>query len=318
MKVLVVLPVESGHKKLLEEAGSGCELIYSNPQEVSVELLHSVDAIIGNVPPAKLAGTEKLKWLQLNSAGTDGYLQSGVLPAGAVLTNATGAYGLAISEHMIASLLCLMKKLHLYQEDQSQQLWGDRGNVTSIEGAKVLVIGMGDIGGDFARKMHALGARVTGIRRTQSEKPDYLEAIYTLSKLPELIGEMDIVALSLPGTAETVGLFDADMLGRMKQGAFLVNVGRGTAVDSLALAEALNSGHLAGAAVDVTNPEPLPQGHPLWTAKNALITPHISGFYHLPETFERIVRIAAENLAHLQAGEPLRNTVDFQTGYRKR
>ena len=218
---------------------------------------------------------------------------------------------------MIGSLLCIMKKLHLYGADQSKHVWNDYGNVASIYGSKTLVVGFGDIGSEFAVRMHALGSQVTGIRRNKTEKPDYLEALYQMDAFYECLKTADIVATCLPGTKETYHIFDKKAFAQMKEGAFFLNVGRGSAVDSYALADALNSGHLAGASVDVTEPEPLPSDHPLWDAKNLLITPHISGNYHLKETHERIVRIAADNLDRFIRGEKLRNVVDFATGYRK-
>ena len=315
-KILVVLPVEERHKKLLQENAPEAEFTYCAVDKVTREQVQEATIIIGNVSPSLIKGTEKLKWLQLNSAGTDGYTVPGILPEGALLTNATGAYGLALSEHLLAMLLCLMKKLHLYGEDQKCHVWGDRGTVTSIYGSTTLVVGLGDIGSEFAMRMHALGSRVIGIRRNKAEKPDYLDGLYQMDALEEWLGKADIVAASLPGTKDTYQIFNADAFQKMKEGAFFLNIGRGTAVDTLALVEALNSGHLGGAGVDVTDPEPLPEKHPLWDAPNALVTPHISGNYHLPETFERIVRIAAENLAAFRDGEKLRNQVDFATGYR--
>ena len=124
-------------------------------------------------------------------------------------------------------------------------------------------------------------------------------------------------AITLPGTTATKGMFDAERMAKMKDGAILLNVGRGMIVDTDALCAALENGKLAGAGVDVTDPEPLPADHPLWKMENAVITPHISGGYHLQETHDRIVCIMAENLKRFLAGESLRNVVDFSTGYRK-
>ncbi len=316
-KILVVLPVEDRHKELLEENAPDAEFLYCEKASVTKAQVQEATIIIGNVPPKLLEGTRNLKWIQLNSAGTDGYTVPGVLPEKAVLTNGTGAYGLALSEHMLGMLLSLMKKLYLYAEDQREHIWGDRGPVTSIYGSTTLVVGMGDIGSEFAKRMHALGSRVIGIRRNKTQKPEYLDGLYQMDALDEWLAKADIVAVALPGTKETYHLFHADTFRKMKRGAFFLNIGRGSAVDAAALAEALNTGRLAGAGVDVTEPEPLPEDHPLWDAKNVLITPHISGQYHLPETFERVVRIAAENLAAFRDGRELRNEVDFATGYRK-
>lgn len=315
--ILITIPMKEIHLDRLKAVCPDASYTIVSPREVTTEMAHSADIILGNVSPALIKGSEKLKWMQLNSAGTDGYTTPGVLPEGCLLTNATGAYGLAISEHMLAMLLTLMKRLNQYGDDQKTHTWSDRGPVNSIDGAKTLVVGCGDIGCDFARKMNALGSSVTGIRRTVQEKPDYLDAQYQMDALKTLLPEADIVAAALPGTKETYKIFNEETFGLMKEGAIFLNVGRGTAVDSDALAAALNSGHLFGAGIDVTDPEPLPTEHPLWDAENILITPHISGNYHLNETLERIRRIATENLGHFLNGEPLKNIVDFETGYRR-
>ena len=137
-----------------------------------------------------------------------------------------------------------------------------------------------------------------------------------MDKFKDCLQDADIVATCLPGTKETYHLFDREAFLSMKEGAYFINIGRGGAVDTDALANALNSGHLKGAAVDVTEPEPLPKDHPLWKAKNLILTPHVSGGYHLPETLERIVSISAENLKLFMEGKPLNNIVDLATGYR--
>ncbi len=317
MKIIVTLPVNEKHKQALQAAAPEAEILYLPAEEVTEELLQTATATIGNIAPSKFHGYENIKWVQLSSAGTDGYTTPGVLAPSTALTNATGAYGLNISEHMIAQLLMMIKHLEKYYDAQKEKRWSDYGTVQSIYGSTTLVVGLGDIGGQFAQKMHALGSRVIGIRRNVGEKPDYLDGLYSLDQLDELLPQADYVACSLPGTNATYHLFDADRLARMKAGAILINVGRGSIVDSYALHDALQSGHLGGACLDVVEPEPLPQDHPLWEAPNLLLTPHVSGFYHLPETLERVVRIGVTNLKAFVAGEPLKNHVDFTTGYRK-
>lgn len=316
MKILVVMPVNDNHKKMLSEAAPEAEIIYMDAASADKATVESADVIVGNVSPALISGSTNLKLMQLNSAGTDGYTTPGVLPEQAVLTNATGAYGLAISEHMIGMLLCLMKKLDLYHDNMKAGEWKDHGPVPSIYGSKTLVVGLGDIGTEFAVRMNAMGSKVSGIKRNKSAKPDYIDEMYSMDHFHEALAKADIVATCLPGTAETYKLFDKQAFASMKKGAYFINVGRGNAVDTDALLEALNSGHLGGAGIDVTDPEPLPQEHPLWNAKNILITPHVSGGYHLEETHNRIVGIAARNIIHLINNEPFENIVDMQTGYR--
>ena len=317
MTVTVLIPVEERHKKILENAAPEYRFCYRTPETVTQEELDQSDILIGNPPASLLHGSPRLKWLQCNSAGTEPFLQPGVLHPDTLLTNATGAYGLAISEHMLGMLLELFKKLHLYRDAQHLHQWKSLGRVRSIEGSTVLVLGMGDIGGEFARKVKALGATVIGVRRTDTRKPDYVDELYLTEELDRLLPRADVVAVALPGNGETAGMLNRKRIESIKEGAVLLNVGRGVIVDTEALCDALESGHLGGAGLDVTDPEPLPENHRLWNFPNAVITPHISGFYHLPETLERIVRISAENLEAYRSGKPLRNQVDFSTGYRK-
>jgi phosphoglycerate dehydrogenase-like enzyme len=316
MTILVVIPFNEGEKERLKSKIPEAEYIFTSAKEVTEELVKSADIIIGNVPPEYIKGSKKLKWLQLNSAGTDGYCEAGVIPEGAYLTNASGAYGLAISEHMLGMLLEIKKNLNLYYLNQKKYLWKDEGKVTSIEGSTTLVVGLGDIGGDFARKMKALGSYVIGIKRTKGQKPEYVDELYTMEALDSLLPKADVVALSLPGTKETYHLFNKDKFNLMRKDAIILNVGRGNAICTGVLCDALEKGIIGGAGLDVTEPEPLPADHRLWDAPGVVITPHISGFFHLPETLRRIVNISIDNLEHFRKHEPLKNIVDFKTGYR--
>lgn len=316
MTILVVIPLDEGEKERLKSKIPEAEYIFTSAKEVTEELVKSADIIIGNVPSEYIKGSKKLKWLQLNSAGTDGYCEAGVIPEGAYLTNASGAYGLAISEHMLGMLLEIKKNLNLYYLNQKEHLWKDEGKVTSIEGSTTLVVGLGDIGGDFARKMKALGSYVIGIKRTEGQKPGYVDELYTMEALDSLLPKADVVALSLPGTKETYHLFNKDKFSLMRKDAIILNVGRGNAICTEDLCDALDNGVIGGAGLDVTEPEPLPADHRLWDAPGVVITPHISGFFHLSETLRRIVNISIDNLEHFKRQEPLKNIVDFKTGYR--
>lgn len=316
MRVLVVIPLSEEEKEKLKSKMPEEEYIFISTKEISDEIVKSADIIIGNVPPEYINGSKNLKWLQLNSAGTDGYCEDGVIPKGAYLTNATGAYGLAISEHMLGVLLEIKKKLNLYYINQKKHIWKDEGNVTSIEGSTTLVVGLGDIGGDFARKMKALGSYTIGIKRTKGQKPEYIDELFTMEALDELLPKANIVALSLPGTEDTYHLFNKDKFNLMRKDAIIINVGRGNCICTEDLCDALENGIISGAGLDVTDPEPLPPEHRLWDAPGVVITPHISGFFHLPETLRRIVNISIENLEHFKKQEPLRNLVDSKTGYR--
>jgi phosphoglycerate dehydrogenase-like enzyme len=314
-KVLVLLPVTEEHKRLLKKEAPSAEFIFISRSYVKKEMISNTDVIIGNPPIGLIKEAKGLKWIQLSSAGADGYVNEGVLPAGTILSNSSGAYGLAIAEYMLAVLLELFQNLHLYRDNQKHNLWKDEGSVRSIHGCVVLVVGLGDIGGEFAKRIKALGGYTIGVRRTKCSKPDYVDELYLTDQLDTILPRADVVALTLPGTRETYRLFSTERLMKMKPGAVIINTGRGTTIDTDALCDSLDSGHLAGAALDVTDPEPLPAGHRLWKIKNVIITPHISGGYHLPETFERIIRISVENLRRYAMDEDLLNIVNPAIGY---
>lgn len=317
-KILIVLPVEERHREMFKKAAPEAELIYCLADQVTKEQVQEANVIIGNVPREYLKDSPNLRWIQLNNAGTEGFCDPGVLPEGTLLTNASGAYGMAISEHLIAMLFMIQKHLGVYRDQQKEHLWIKQEPMLVTEGSTVLVLGLGDIGSTFARKLKAMGSYVIGVRRTLREKPDYVDELYTMDALSRLLPRADVVALSLPGYAATRGVIGKEELDRMKPGAVLLNVGRGTAVDTNALSDALYAGKLAGAGLDVTDPEPLPADHPIWDAPGALITPHVSGGYALKPTLEKILALSARNLERYEKGETLENMVDLTTGYAKR
>lgn len=310
MNVLVQLPLSGEQRARLEAAAPEAAFMYVKPKTITAEQVAVADAIVGNVRPELLAGASRLRLLQLNSAGYEQYAVPGVLPAGCALCCATGAYGQAVSEHLFAMVLSQVKRLPGYHDLQRAHEWGDLGPVATLHGAHVLVLGAGDIGTHLAGLFAAMGAEVTGVRSHAAEPHAPFTAMATMSELPELLPKMDVVCSVLPSTPSTRGVADQRFFSLMRPGAYFANAGRGDLVDQEALVAALESGHLAGAALDVCVPEPLPVDSPLWDAPNLLLTPHVSGQFHLAATLENIVDIAAQNLAHLTAGEPLRNHVN--------
>lgn len=315
-KILITIPMDERSKKKIDEL-IGEKAIYLNSKDVTDSILNECEAVIGNIPPKMFKEKQNIKWVQLNSAGANNYTENNILSKNTVLTNSTGAYGLALSEHMLAMVFSLMKKLPLYHENQKNHIWKDEGSVTSIFNSKTLVIGLGDIGSEFAKKMKALGSKVYGIRRNITSVPDYLEGLYKLQDLENILSEFDIIALSLPESSETKNLFNKEKFNKMKRNSIFINVGRGSSVVSEDLCEALNNGVIGGAGLDVTHIEPLPENDKLWNAKNIIITPHIAGGYHLEETLSRIRDISIKNLEAYITGKPMINIVDFKTGYRK-
>lgn len=315
--VLVLIPLTEEQKARLESIGPDCCYRYSNGADASLEDIQSANIIIGFPDPAMIAASEQLEFLQLSSSGADAYVRPGVLRPGTVLCSVTGAYGQAVGEHAFAMTWELLKKLHLYRDDQAREHWGDRGTVGTLRGATVVVVGLGDIGTEYARLVKAVGSRVIGVKRRPSACPDFVDELCLTDELDRVLPEADVVCSVLPGTASTYHLFDAERFAKMKSSAIFINCGRGTALDADALCEALDRGVIAAAGADVTEIEPLPAGHPLWKQPNMVITPHISGGFHLPGTLDRIVEICFANFEAWLKGGELCNIIDFRTGYKK-
>lgn len=310
-KILVVLPVTENHKTILEKSivtkSDQYEFVYTDGKEPTDLELKSAHIIIGSISPNKISLAENLEWLQLSYAGTDAYTADGVLPKNVVLTSSVGAYGLTVSEHMIAQTFALIRNLSFYAKAQREHKWEHFPSVISIEGATIAVLGMGNIGGDYARKMKALGAYIIGLRKSNKDKPSYCDEQYTLDALHDILPRADIVAMVLPGTKETYHIINEQNIFLMKKGAFLLNAGRGNAIEENALIKALTTGHLAGAAIDVMEKEPLLQTSPLWDCPHLIITPHVAGQLYLKETLNRIIKIASENLSKWCLNEELIN-----------
>ena len=315
--VLVLMPVEARHKEKIEAAGKGCSFVYSTPGEVTEEQIQSANVILGQPKASMIKASENLEWLQLESAGTDAYIVPGVLNKKTVLTNATGAYTKAVSEHAFALTLMLQKKLYLYRDEQKKAFWSDHGTVGSLSDCTVAVVGLGDIGQAYARLVKAMGAYVIGVKRRATNPPECVDELVMTQDLDTVLPRADVIMSILPNTAATRYIYTAESFDKMKDSALFINCGRGNAVSSEVLYQALSEHKIAAAAMDVAEVEPLPADSPLWGLENLVITPHISGGFHLPETFERIVDIAAGNLKAFLAGEKLRNEVDFATGYKK-
>lgn len=316
-KVLVTLPLETKHKEQLLAAGAGCEMNFRDLAEVTGEDITSADILIGNVPAGMIGGAPNLEWVQLGSSGADAYVKPGVLHPDTKLTNSTGAYSQAVAEHALAATMMLQKNLHLYRDNQLAARWQESGYVTSIADAAVAVIGLGEIGLHYARMAKALGAYVMGVKRRPGPCPECVDELFLMDGLDEALRRADVVFTVLPETPATRHLYTAEKFDIMKDSAIFINCGRGGAVAEDVLHEALATGKIAAASIDVAEREPLPADSPLWALPNLFITPHVSGDFHLRQTHDRVVSIAAENLRRYLCGEELMNPVDFQTGYRK-
>ena len=273
------------------------------------------EVIFGNIPEGRIPQAKQLKWLQTGSAGVAQYCEPGVLPDDILLTNASGGYGVGISEYMVGQMFAMLKRFPAYLDNQRKHSWQRLGRVGAVQGLKVTVVGLGDIGSEFAQRAHLLGASVRGVKRSRTETPDYLERLYITKEMDEALKDADLVALALPGVADTEGVLNRERLLALKPGCYIINVGRGNAIDQDALVELLNAGHIGGAALDVFVEEPIPESDPIWDAQNVIITPHVSGGITFDLTVQTIIDLFLENLASYAAGRPFARTVNRKLGY---
>jgi phosphoglycerate dehydrogenase-like enzyme len=241
-----------------------------------------------------------------------------------ILTNQQKTYGLPIATHAIAMMLALDRGLDLYVRQADAEHWvaSPPGRLQYPQGETMLVVGLGGLGTDMARLGHDLGMKIIATRATSHEGPDFVDYVGLSNELPDLVGKADVVMSALPLTDETKHTFNADIFGRMKKGALFINVSRGGVVDSNALVAALKSGQVGGAGLDVTEPEPLPPGDPLWHAPNIIITPHMSAHWSNEESVENMGNntieawaIMRENFRRYIAGDKLYSLVDPKSGY---
>jgi phosphoglycerate dehydrogenase-like enzyme len=274
----------------------------------------TIDVVYGHLPPEQWPTMPRLRWVQVTSAGVEGLVaRPEVRDHPAMLTNAR-IHGEPIAEHIFGMLLMLVRKLHVAQAYQARGTWGKRGigDAGILPGRTLGVLGLGAIGGRVAEIGACFGMRVVALRRQTGETPGVAH-VYTPDEKLAFLAESDVVVNTLPLTPETVGFLDAEAIAAMTPGAILINIGRGKTVDTDALLAALHDGRLGGAGLDVTDPEPLPDGHPLWTAPNTIITPHYAGAH--PEYNHNTEAVFLENLRRYRAGEPLTCLVDRAAGY---
>ncbi len=315
--VLILSPYNESQKQLLINAGgNNCSFTFltnNEPAEVLKKEIDKAEVIIGEPDVSLIKESPNLKLLQLTMAGTDKYTQSDDFPKNVVLANASGAFGEIISQYVIGALLNICHKFYVYRDNQKIGLWKDSGIETNLLGKRVLIIGTGNIGSSIAKKLSVFGTANVGIRRNISVIPPHFLEMHTLDELEEQLPLADVVIGCIPNSDYTYHLIDEHKLLLMKKDAIFVNVGRGSLVVQEDLINVLKSGHLSGAALDVTTPEPLPKDNPLWYVDNLIIAPHISGksFGHDPRISDLIYEICAENLRNFINGKPYKNVIDF-------
>ena len=273
--------------------------------------------IIYGFAPSIVKTSKTLKWLCVPWAGVDSLMVPGYFAnEECLLTNSAGAYGVSIAEHMIAMALIMMRRLNEFLEETGNGLWFSPRPQKSLKDCRITVLGTGDIGTTFAKRVKAFEpAEITGVCRSGKSEAAVYDKVLPVSELDSVLPETDLLAMSLPATEETKGILSRPKIELLPEGAYIINVGRGSAIDENALADNLDNGHLAGAALDVFQTEPLPQDDRLWHTKNLLITPHVAGNMTLPYTKQKNVEMFLEDLNNFIEGKPLKYLVDRKLGY---
>jgi len=300
----------------LRQAAPGAKLLEvsaATPKQIA-----AADAAIGVCSEALLTQAKQLQWIQWPAAGVDRCVQQPLLHERHVLlTNLQRTMGASMAEHVIGLMLALSRHFDYFLKQQEQARWAKeestRPQLVDLEGKTVLVVGLGGIGTEVARRAHALGMRVVATRASGRTGPDFVSYVGLPDELLKLARDTDFVVNCAPLTPQTTGIFNREFFDILKPGAYFVSVGRGRSTVTADLVAALRSGHLAGAGLDVVDPEPLPAESPLWHLPNVIITPHVSADTPVSEEQRNFVMV--ENLRRYAAGEPMLSVVDLERGY---
>jgi len=282
--------------------------------------LPDTDIFVGySLRPEQLKEAKKLKWIHSTAAGVAQLMYSELRDSGIMVTNPSGIFSVPMAEHTMGLLLALARNFpdSVRGQDRArwaqQEIWDQPQHLTELNGKVLLIVGYGSIGREVAKRAKAFDMRVWGMTRSGMGEQAYVENIFAVSQLAEALPDADYVMICAPETAETKDLIGAAEIAKMKRGARLINVARGSLLDETALVQALESGALGGAALDVAQTEPLPAESPLWKAPNLFITPHTSGVSD--RLWDRQTAILIDLLERWFAGQDLFNQVDFARGY---
>ncbi|HKF98093.1 MAG TPA: D-2-hydroxyacid dehydrogenase, partial [Steroidobacteraceae bacterium] len=305
VKLLPALQQAAPRAKLIEVS-------VATPKEIA-----AADATIGVCSAEVLAQAKQLQWIQWPAVGVDRCVQQPALhERHLLLTNLERTMGPSMAEHVLAMMLALSRHFDYFLKQQQEAHWTREDaapQLADLDGKTVLVVGLGGIGTEVARRAHALGMRVTATRASGRNGPDYVSYVGLPDELLKLAKDADFIVNCAPLTPETTGIFNRQFFAGMKTGAYFISVGRGRSTITADLIDALSSGRLAGAGLDVVDPEPLPADSPLWRAPNVIITPHVSADTAVSAGQRNMVLV--ENLRRYTAGEPMISVVDIDRGY---
>lgn len=300
----------------LRSAYPDIEFVAAKPGEAAAQA-KDVDALFGLCSADVLAAGKSVRWIHLVTAGVENCVSvPAVRERGILVTNMQRIGGPIIAEHVMAMTLAFTRGLDLYIPQQAKHEWrrvAPTGRMEVVRGKTMLVVGLGGIGSEVAKRAHAMEMKVIATRASGRTGPDFVSYVGLPEELPKLAADADFVVNTAPLTPQTKGIFNAAFFDRMKPTAYFINVARGGSVDTDALIAALNDKQIAGAGLDVTDPEPLPADHPLWQAPNVIITPHVANDSDLG--FDAQLIVTKENLRRYVAGERMLSVVDVGRGY---
>ena len=303
-------------RKLAEGLGFSVSFYDNEDEAIEAGAMKDVEIIFGK--PVKTAAVLRdIRWICLPSAGADLFTGPGaILSDELILTNSSGAYGATLAEHMVMVTLMLVRRMPEFQEGIRNRRWLRPLDQRSVKNSRVTVLGTGDLGACYARRIKSFEPRqIIGVNRSGKCSEPAFDRIVPWTEMDSVFAETDILAMTLPSTPETKGILSAERIALLPKDAYVINVGRGDAVDEEALVRALNEERIAGAALDVMQHEPLPENDPLWEAKNVILTPHIAGNMTIAHTKDRAVEMFCEDLINYANGRPMTYRVNRRLGY---
>lgn len=323
MKILLIktegvipLEIEEKHLQKIKAIDKNIKVTaVSNLDKQNIEKQLKTADIIAGIPAVipSIGNTKKLKWIHTFSAGVEKVLTDEVVKSNVIVTNSSGIHAIPIAEHVLGFMLIFTRKFYDTFEKQQKKKWRANQDLTEFREKTVLVVGLGHIGTEVARLAYCLGAKIIAVKQNISNKPDFIHKLYKSNQLDEALPKADFVVLCLPLTSETHHIFDMKKFKLMNETAILINIGRGGVVNEKELIEALDKKIIGGAALDVTEEEPLPKDSQLWNKDNVVITPHHSGWSE--KYMDRAIDVFCSNLKAYLENKPLPNLVDKKRGY---
>ena len=331
MKLVLFPAIDEFRLARIVEVASPFRVINATTLEHAMQEIEDADAFYGKITAEFLAKAKQLRWVQSPTASLEHYLFPELIEHPCVLSNMRGLFSDVVADHVMGFVLCFARNLHIYLRQHA--VWspvGDQtyvadfvnapGNVLPMDRAhrhlsdcSLGVVGVGSIGTEILRRAAAFGMELMGVDPKTQSVPGLLDCVWSLDRLPELLGRADFVVIAAPLTPETSALFRRSTISQMKRSGILINIGRGAIVDLRDLTESLRAGEIAGAALDVCDPEPLPADHPLWRMPNVMITPHVAAAS--PRIAERHMETLLENIRRFVKGEPPLTQVDKRVWY---